>query len=129
MSFRLKVSENDVVGKDKYVDGKGNTECVAFVCQATGAPAVHLWKRGVKVMSSKANEISRGTAIATFDESGKYPTDARGKHGAIYLYHDSVSITVLDQWNNQGEVKKRPIRLNPNANKRSNNADTFYVIE
>jgi hypothetical protein len=43
---------------------------------------------------------------------------------------DQRYITVLDQWNGQGEVKQRPIRFNqPNGTKRSNDADTFYVIE
>lgn len=72
----------------------------------------------------------RGTAIATFDSNGKYPTDGLGKHAAIYLEHNALRILVLDQWNDQGEVKQRPIWFNrPKGTKRSNDADTFYVIE
>ena len=37
---------------------------------------------------------------------------------------------VLDQWNEPGEVKSRPIWFNrPKGTKRSNDADVFHVIE
>ena len=75
-----------------------------------------------------ANRVS-GSSI-TFDSNGKYPTDALGKHAAIYLEHNTQCILVLDQWNDQGEVKQRPIWFNrPKGTKRSNDGDTFYVIE
>lgn len=55
---------------------------------------------------------------------------AKGKHAAIYLRHDAVRMLVLDQWNDQGEVKERPIAFKrPNGTRRSNDGDTFYVIE
>jgi hypothetical protein len=130
VSYKLRVPEKDVFGKAKYVNAKGNAECVEFVRQATGAPQTLIWKMGKKVSDAKLGEIVRGTAIATFDPSGKYPTDARGKHAAIYLEHNAQRILVLDQWNDQGEVKPRPIWFNrPKSSKRSNDADTFYVIE
>ena len=130
MSYILQVAETDVFGKGKYVSTQGNTECVEFVCQTTAAPQTSLWKRGKKVSEARFNEIPRGTVIATFDSNGKYPIDALGKHAAIYLGHNSQGILVLDQWNAQGEVKQRMIRFNrPAGTKRSNNADTFYVVE
>lgn len=130
MSYKLKVTEQSVFGKGLYVNAQGNTECVEFVRQATSAPQSTLWKKGIKVSEAKFGEIARGTAIATFDTNGNYPTDSLGRHAAIYLQHNDQNIVVLDQWNQQGEVKQRPIRFNrPKGTKRSNDANTFYVIE
>lgn len=130
MSYQIKIREQDVFGKAKYVNAQGNTECVEFIRQATDAPPTVMWKKGKKVSDAKFGEIARGTAIATFDSNGKYPADALGKHAAIYLEHNAQHITVLDQWNDQGEVKQRFIWFNrPKGTKRSNDADTFYVIE
>lgn len=92
MSYKLKVAEKDVLGKAKYVNEKGKTECVEFVRQAAGAPKTEDWRKGKKVSDAKFGEIARGTAIATFDADGKYPTDTLGKHAAIYLSHDAVCI-------------------------------------
>jgi endonuclease I len=113
----------------KYKNAKGNTECVEFVRQATGAPQTKDWKKGIKVSDAKPGEIARGTAIATFDSNGKYPTDGLGQHAAIYLEHNEKHILVLDQWKKQGKVAQREIRFNSEANKRSNDANNFYVIE
>jgi hypothetical protein len=130
MSYKLKVAEKDIFGKSKYVSSQGKTECVEFVRQSTGAPQTLMWKKGKKVSDAKIGEIARGTAIATFDANGKYPTDALGKHAAIYLEHNAQRILVLDQWNDQGEVKQRLIWFSrPKGTRRSNDADTFYVIE
>ncbi|MFP8968004.1 BPSL0067 family protein [Pokkaliibacter sp. CJK22405] len=130
MSYVLAVPESDVFGKGKYQNSRGHTECVEFVRQTTTAPQTPLWKRGKKVSDCRAGEISRGTVIATFDSNGKYPVDEFGKHAAIYLEHNAQRILVLDQWNAQGEVKERAIRFNrPKGTKRSNDADTFYVVE
>jgi hypothetical protein len=130
LSYKLQVKEAEVYGKAKYVNAKGNTECAEFVRQATGAPQSIAWKRGTWVKEAKFGTIERGTAIATFDSDKKYPTDELGKHAAIYLEHDTRRILVLDQWNDQGEVKPRPIGFNrPKGTRRSNDGDTFYVIE
>jgi hypothetical protein len=130
MSFKLKILEKDVFGKAKFVNDFGKTECAEFVRQSTGAPQTILWKRGKKISDARIGEITRGTAIATFDSNGKYPTDSLGKHAAIYLEHNDLRILVLDQWNAQGEVKQRSIWFNrPQNTMRSNNGDTFYVIE
>jgi len=130
MSYTLKIPENSVYGKGKFKNAKGNTECVVFIQQATDAPETSSWTKGVKVSEAGPTDIPRLTAIATFDDDGKYPTDTLGKHAAIYLSHDKTAIRVLDQWNSQGEVKARPIWFNrPEGTPRQNDADTFYVIE
>jgi hypothetical protein len=130
MPYRLRIAENDVFGKGKFKNAKGNTECVEFVRQTTGAPPTSTWKRGQKVADALIGSIPRGTAIATFDDKGKYPADGLGQHTAIYLKHDKSAIWVLDQWNAQGEVKERSIWFNrPKGTRRSNDANTFYVVE
>jgi hypothetical protein len=130
MSYRLKIAEKDVYGKGKFKNETGDTECAEFIRQATDAPATTAWVPGLKVADAKPGQILRGTAIATFDSNKKYPTDGLGKHAAIYLSHASDCIHVLDQWNDQGEVKPRPIRFNrPKGTRRSNDANTFFVIE
>jgi hypothetical protein len=79
---------------------------------------------------SLAAAIKRGTAIATFDANKKYPTDKLGQHAAIYLSHSDKAITVLDQWAKQGKVAQRDIRFNrAEGTKRSDNGDTFFVID
>lgn len=130
MSYKLKFSEKDVLGKGKFKNAKGNTECVEFIRQASNAPQTALWKKGQKVSEARVGDIPRATAIATFDDKGRYPIDGLGRHAAIYLSHDKNRISVLDQWDDQGEVKERSIWFNrPKGTKRSNDADTFYVIE
>lgn len=130
MPYLMDVEEASVYGKRKFVNTKGHTECVEFVRQVTNAPQTSLWIRGRLVKSIKPGELARGTAIATFDDHSKYPTDSSGRHAAIYLSHDSRGIVVLDQWNSQGEVLQRVIRFHrPSGTKRSNDGDSFYVIE
>lgn len=130
MSYRLQVSEKDVFGKSKYVNRQGKTECVEFIRQASRAPHTSGWTQGMKVSDAKPGEILRGTVIATFDLNGRYPVDGLGKHAAIYLEHNADRILVLDQWNDQGAVKQRPIHFKrPTATRRSNDADAFFVVE
>jgi hypothetical protein len=130
VSYALKISEKDVLGKGKFKNAKGHTECVVFVQQATGAPETSKWEQGLQVSEAGPAQIPRGTAIATFDEDKKYPTDTLGKHAAIYLTHDKTAIRVLDQWNDQGEVLPRPIWFNrPKGTPRQNDASTFHVIK
>ncbi len=131
MPHKLIVSENDVLGKAKYTNNIGNTECVEFVRQATTIQQpTSKWVQGKKVVDSAPGEIARGTAIATFDATGKYPTDILGKHAAIYLEHNEERILVLDQWKGQGEVMQRSIwTRNKGKPSRSNDPFTFYTIE
>lgn len=130
MAYTLRVPKSSVYGKKKFVNKNGNTECVEFVQQATGAPSTLAWRKGVKVKGASHGAIARGTAIAMFDENGSYPTDVEGRRAAIYLSHEQQGIKVLDQWNSQGEVQMRTILFNrPKGTKRSNDGDTYYVIE
>lgn len=138
MSYKLSCAveecTDDELGKyedDKgYSNAKGNHECVVFVQGVTSVPSTIYWKKGKKVQDAKEGEIAKGTAIATFDENDKYPTDSKGRHAAIYLRHNHEYIIVYDQWNKQAKVKKRKIKFNvKDGESRSNDGKTFYVIE
>jgi hypothetical protein len=138
MPYTLKMSEKDVLGPGKFVDGFGHTECVSFVQQAANAPVTKNWSPGIHVMDVKPGQITRGTAIATFDEDGRYPLKG-AKHAAIYLSQDSTGIQVLDQWKDKGKkgipheipgVSERKIYFGkPEKTRRSNRGEAFYIIE
>lgn len=133
MPYKLKLAEDAVLDKGQFVNAQGNTECVEFVRRVTCALHTTLWYPGVHVITAKLGSIPRGTAIATFDapfeKNGKYPTDALGKHAAIYLSHNVEGIRVLDQWNDQGRVLPRTIYINKPDVPRINSAKQYFVIE
>ena len=129
MPYKLKLAETKVLDQKQFVNANGNTECVEFVRQATSAPQTSFWKPGAHVVDAKPGTIARGTAIATFDDNGKYPTDVLGKHAAIYLTHDVIGIRVLDQWNSQGRVLPRTIYINKPDVPRVNAAKHYFVVE
>jgi len=109
-------------------DGKkvGNGQCVIFVQTCTNAPSTSLWKKGEKV---RDKTLDKGTAVATFDENGKYPNKPHGNHAAIYLSQNAIGILVYDQWVAQGAVKERRIRFKGGKGSASNDGDAFSVIE
>jgi hypothetical protein len=73
--------------------------------------------------------ISKGTAIATFNAKGSYPNHATGNHAAIYAGQDETGIWVYDQWISQGRVGKRHIRFKGDPGISSNDGDDYFVIE
>src|SRR5262245_51775454 len=90
---------------------KGKTQCAIFVQNVTGAPETSLWSPGKKVKDAKTGEIPVGTAIATFDADGKYPTtDPPGRHAALYISHDANGIQVIDQYVGKDTPGPRTIR-------------------
>lgn len=116
----------------------GNGQCVAFARAAAAIGHTQTWKRGVQVRGAT---IIPGTAIATFDQNGKYENDTHGRsHAAIYLGQDAVGILVLDQWVQRSRmpdgtmkeqvqpVHERRIRFQPNA-KAVNDGRNDYVID
>jgi hypothetical protein len=106
----------------------GSGECVEYVQAASGAPVTAFWVRGAQV---RGNSIPEGTAIATFNDVGKYANKKDGtSHAAIYLSQDSTGIEVWDQWSGQ-PVHRRHIRFQGGAANVHpvNDGDAFYVIE
>ena|SRR6266850_3247775 len=129
MSFEVAL-DKIVYEEDKYTF-KEKTQCAALVQQLTKAPETSLWRPGLKVKDAKAGDIKPGTAIATFDEKGRYPTtDPPGRHTALYVKHDDTGITVIDQWVGKPTASQRVIKYAGEAvNGWQNNGDYFYVVE
>ncbi|MFT3771266.1 MAG: BPSL0067 family protein [Minicystis sp.] len=75
----------------------GNGQCAVFVEMVTGAPRVHSWRRGLKVLGN-GHLITPGTAIATFNSHGVYPNMNHGNHAALFVSENGHSITVIDQY-------------------------------
>ncbi|AKT40580.1 BPSL0067 family protein [Chondromyces crocatus] len=119
MSYRV---DNAEKYEGKVVD---NGECVRFVQTLARMPSTTSWRAGEHVQG--AAYIPAGTVIATFVD-GHYPTDRNGKHAAVYIRHDNFGIEVWDQWRGQ-PVQRRTIRYQEGDPYRSNDGDTFYVVE
>lgn len=105
----------------------GSGQCVALVQAAD--PNVGLtrtWTQGAQVMGNA--ELKPGTAIATFDGSGRYANATDGSsHAAIYLGQTAQGIQVQDQWLNHA-ASVRTIPWN-NTTGASNTGSQFYVIQ
>jgi hypothetical protein len=81
------------------------------------------WKKGELVRGNK--NIPKGTAIATFDNNGKYWT-----HAAVYEGQNQKGIQVWDQWVGHA-WSKRTINFNDDPNNYvdpSNDGNCFYTI-
>jgi hypothetical protein len=93
------------------------------------------WRRGERVVDARF--LVPGTAIATFDEHGRYPNRPRGNHAAIFVASAGAAIWVMDQWKDDPKrpwVGKRLIyphrpREDGSYSDPSNSAGAFYVIE
>jgi hypothetical protein len=128
----------------EFYTGKliGKGDCVEFVKACTDLSSTATWKEGVKVNNSY--HLTKGTAIATF-QNGKYTNDKYGKsHAAIYLYHkydeskNLIGIRVLDQWKGDQNnlsvqpnqvVHERTIRFRGGVGHPCNDGDAFSVID
>lgn len=109
---------------------KGNGQCAVLVEMLAGAPRAEFWKKGVGVRGAT---ILPGTAIATFDASGKYPNKSTGNHAALYMKQDGHGIEVIEQYKGLEFIKRRKIRFMNGKpayhNNLANDADGYSVIE
>ena len=111
-----KLSDADKIVKeiDEYMQNFGNDDnpynsrkpqfwlrmgpgrCATFVQHFTDAPKdTRLWRKGSKVFGN--TNLQPGTAIATFDDTGRYPGMPTNNHAAIYLGQDTSGIYVYQQ--------------------------------
>jgi RHS repeat-associated protein len=113
-----------------------NSECVSLTRYfAPALPCTGCWRAGPRVIG---NDIPRGTAIATFDDNGRYPSDDR--NSALYVgtitYQDnggySEGINLIDQFppGHRAQVRFLPYQgQGPlHTHDRSNSAKDYYVI-
>jgi hypothetical protein len=99
-------------------------QCVSYV--TTVCPTIPVntsaWNKGSQVKGDQT--ILAGTAIATFDSSGKY-----SGHAAIYENQTGVGVNVVDQWvaPPAREIHRRLLRFGGAGN--ANNGDNFFIID
>jgi RHS repeat-associated protein len=114
-----KPSDQDIVGP--------NGECVDLTKKFSGmgdVSAKHEWYPGETV--SDAKDMKPGTAIASFDGKGRFPSES-GWNSGIYLGHGANgSIWILDQWPGHAPAP-RELLLNNNALP-ANNSAAYSVI-
>ncbi len=105
----------------------GSGQCVALV--QTADPSVGLtqtWAEGAQVQGN--TQIQPGTAIATFDSSGRYANALDGgSHAAIYLGQNAQGIQVMDQWTDHAASFRTISWTNPGATA-ANTGSQFYVV-
>jgi hypothetical protein len=102
-----------------------NGQCVRFVQEACGASHTSHWRRGVKV---RGNDVTSGTAIATFDANGTYGNHTDGSsHAAVFIAEIDEGLLVWDQWLRH-PVAQRTIRFRGGQGRKVNDGDQFYVI-
>lgn len=127
MAYLANVELDTLENRSEFKNERGEHQCVVLVQGVSPAPRTAEWKQGKRVLDTPPGEIPKGTVIATFDTSGKYPLTAR--HAAIYLGHNASGIEVYDQWVKQGMVKKRIIRFKNLPRRDVNDAKYYYVVE
>jgi hypothetical protein len=117
----------------------GSGQCVALCRFLSGAPNSGTWEAGKHALDLTDADI--GTAIATFDSTGHYPSDGDplGKNSAIFMGRGAQgSIWVVDQWpvgdgprGTHQPFLHEVIYHDPNEkvpSLRSNNSNAYYVI-
>ena len=102
----------------------GSGQCVALVQAAD--PNVGLTRTWTQGQQVRGADIPVGTAIATFDGSGRYANATNGSsHAAIYLGQNAQGLIVQDQW--MGQVSHK--RVIPwSGAKQANSGSAFHVI-
>ncbi len=95
-------------------------QCVSLTKYFTGLPCTDCWRAGKQVVG---NDIEPGTAMATFDEDGRYPKGSE-KNSGIYLDSIDEGIVILDQWPGH----KARARLMRPGGRPQNNPNAYFVI-
>lgn len=85
----------------------GNGHCVAYVREAAKLGHTSTWRAG----DAPTRDTPAGTAIATFDDDGRYGNHTDGRsHAAILIAWEPEGLRVWDQWLGQ-PVHSRLIRF------------------
>ena len=75
--------------------------------------------------------VPKGTAIATFDEDGKYPgPKVLLKHAAIFVELSAKGLVVVDQWQTKSPKRpeRRTLRYGNTYSSPVNDGNAFYVV-
>ncbi len=108
-------------------------ECVGLVKAAVPEiGSTKTWREGERIIGPEDPPLEPGTAIATFDESGRYANKSGESHAAIFMKYDTVGgqqgIWVLDQ-EKKREAGRRFIRFDGPSTLPVNQAERFAVIK
>ena len=105
----------------------GSGHCVPFVQESAKAPHTSAWRAGAKVRGAG---VAPGTAIATFDRSGRYGNHTDGRsHAAILIAELADGLSVWDQWKGR-PVAQRVIRFRGGGGTYAvDDGDEYQVIE
>ena len=99
-------------------------QCVSFVTAVCPTIPVNTlaWRKGARVRGTTG--IKPGTAIATFDDDGKY-----SGHAAIYDSQTLTGINVVDQWVAPPAQAAHHRMLRFGAQGNANDGNNFFVID
>jgi hypothetical protein len=104
----------------------GDGHCVALCRHAARLGHTSSWRRGEPVRGA---DLERGTAIATFNAQGRYPSTMSGdSHAAIYLDQTPQGLRVIDQWLLH-PAQERILRFRGGQGDPVNDGDAFHVVE
>jgi RHS repeat-associated protein len=104
-------------------------QCVSLTKHFAKLPCTDCWRAGPKVLG---NDVAPGTAIATFNDNGRYPqSNDVSKNSGIYLGDNYLnmpanSFVLLDQWP-EHMAQARVVRPEPKGSA-SNDSGSYSVI-
>jgi hypothetical protein len=121
-------------GKDAVINvPKYGVQCVGLVQTYTDVGATDFWVAGSRVMS--VPNLAKGTAIATFNEFGRYMSMPSGNHACFFNKFAGVNkIEVLEQhvsWDDRGRSDPNKIQtrtLKTGATNVSSDASAYSVV-
>ena len=132
-----------LVGKDAVVEDPAyGVQCVALVkvyaTNDNGEPCARSrdWTQGGSVKdAAAAGTIEKGTAVATFNKDGKYPSSASGNHACFFVeaQKDGTGFLVLEQHVNPfpDKIQNRVLSYKgkpENGAIQMNNGDCYSII-
>jgi len=112
------------------VDAGFGIQCVGLVKYYSSAGGSKSWQQGDLV--SESPQLASGTAIATFDKDGKYPSKAFGNHACFFISFmpSNQGITVLEQHvlPDPTKIQTRNIFYRKGKGDPSSDANAYSVI-
>ena len=125
---RIYKNPRTLIGHDTFKNNNGAAQCVELIKQTVGNNvSTSTWRQGPLVDKN----TPPGTAIANFNNHGKFDDQDTGQHAALLAVGKNPlgEIIVVDQWKTLHTVHERTIlNVSPTNPTPSNNAKDFNVI-
>jgi hypothetical protein len=118
-------------GEDAVIPDAGyGVQCVGLVKTYSKCGATSTWNQGAPVKDSP--DIAKGTAIATFNENGKYASKASGNHACFFIeFVGDLGFRVLEQHvkPHPDQIQQRVIRYQTGEHiSVCDNANSYSII-